>query len=101
MKSAKQVQSPTLESSIALASTAHEGQVDRRNRPYILHPLEVMIALTDPTEEEQMVAVLHDVLEDTYVTVDDLRDTDAKKAEKTFSKINRSLIEFERGNGRN
>ena len=38
--------------------------------PYITHPLAVMDMMT--TEEEKIVAVLHDVIEDTYITFDDL-----------------------------
>ncbi|RDI20174.1 HD domain-containing protein [Lentzea flaviverrucosa] len=61
----------TLEDAIAIATTAHDGQVDKSGRPYIGHPLRVMASLTG--EHEQMAAVLHDVIEDTPVTADDLR----------------------------
>jgi len=61
----------TLEQAIALAAHAHEGQVDQAGAPYILHPLRVMLAVT--TLEQKIAAVLHDVLEDTTVTVDELR----------------------------
>lgn len=57
----------TLEAAIRLAVEAHAGQVDRYGAPYILHPLRVMLRLE--TELEQMVAVLHDVVEDTPVTL--------------------------------
>jgi hypothetical protein len=53
---------PTLESSIALAAHAHAGHVDKGGAPYILHPLRVMLAMK--TDEERIVAVLHDVVED-------------------------------------
>ncbi len=52
----------TLDAAIKLAVTAHAGQVDKAGEPYILHPLRVMLAME--TEEERIVAVLHDVLED-------------------------------------
>lgn len=52
----------TLDTAIKLAVTAHAGQVDKAGEPYILHPLRVMLAME--TEEERIVAVLHDVLED-------------------------------------
>ncbi|MBF0178798.1 MAG: bifunctional (p)ppGpp synthetase/guanosine-3',5'-bis(diphosphate) 3'-pyrophosphohydrolase [Magnetococcales bacterium] len=61
----------TLEAAIALAVTAHKGQVDKVGQPYILHPLRLMLRLDE--EEERIVAVLHDVVEDTDVTLDDLR----------------------------
>jgi (p)ppGpp synthase/HD superfamily hydrolase len=52
----------TLETAIAIAAKAHEGQVDKAGAPYILHPLRVMLRLG--TNEERIVAVLHDVVED-------------------------------------
>lgn len=60
----------TLEDAIAIATSAHDGQVDKSGRPYIGHPLRVMASVTG--EHEQMAAVLHDVIEDTPVTADDL-----------------------------
>lgn len=56
-----------LAQAIKLATGAHDGQVDKIGLPYILHPLRVM--LKGQTEEERIVGVLHDVVEDTYVTV--------------------------------
>ena len=61
----------SLERAIAIAARAHEGQVDKAGMPYILHPLRVMLAVRTP--EERIVAVLHDVLEDTAVSIEDLR----------------------------
>ena len=60
----------TLNDAIALATSAHDGQVDKSGRPYIGHPLRVMAAVTG--EHAQMAAVLHDVIEDTSVTAHDL-----------------------------
>jgi len=59
-----------LERAIILATRAHSGQVDRSGQPYILHPLRVMLKVS--SEEARIVAVLHDVLEDTDVTAHDL-----------------------------
>lgn len=61
----------TLERAIAIASTAHAGQVDKGGAPYILHPLKVMLRMS--TLEQRIVAVLHDVVEDCGVSLDDLR----------------------------
>lgn len=61
----------TLERAIAIAAAAHEGQVDKGGAPYILHPLKVMLRVN--TLEERIVAVLHDVVEDCGVSLDDLR----------------------------
>lgn len=63
--------SQSLERAIAIAATAHEGQVDKGGAPYILHPLKVMLRVN--TLEERIVAVLHDVVEDCGVSLDDLR----------------------------
>jgi len=62
---------PTLEDGIILATNAHRGQKDRNDEPYIMHPLRVAAQLWG--YDERMVAVLHDVIEDTTVTLDDLR----------------------------
>ncbi|CAJ1316156.1 GTP diphosphokinase [Paenibacillus nuruki] len=59
-----------LDRAIILATRAHSGQIDKSGLPYILHPLRVMLKMT--TEEERIIAVLHDVLEDTDVTAHDL-----------------------------
>lgn len=62
--------SDLLEKSICLAVNAHQGQRQKDGSPYILHPLHLMQQQTTP--EAQIVAVLHDVVEDTDVTFDDL-----------------------------
>jgi (p)ppGpp synthase/HD superfamily hydrolase len=62
----------SLERAIAIAAMAHEGQVDKGGAPYILHPLQVMLRLQDP--EARTVAVLHDVVEDSPVSLEDLRE---------------------------
>lgn len=54
-----------------MAAKAHEGQRDKEGLPYILHPLRVMLRVEGA--EAQIVAILHDVVEDTPVTPDDLR----------------------------
>lgn len=61
----------TLEDAILLAAQAHHGQRDKNGQPYILHPLRVMFRLE--SETEKIVGVLHDVVEDTQYTRDDLR----------------------------
>ncbi len=64
--------SPTLEDAIALAHQAHAGQIDKAGAPYVEHPLRMVESLADT--EAKIVAVLHDVVEDTPVTLDDLRE---------------------------
>jgi guanosine-3',5'-bis(diphosphate) 3'-pyrophosphohydrolase len=60
----------TLERAIVLAAAAHTGQVDKAGQAYILHPLRVMLRVTQ--EHERMAAVLHDIVEDTAVTLEQL-----------------------------
>lgn len=62
-----------LEDAIALAALKHKGQRDKAGAPYILHPLRVMGFLgAGASEDERIVAVLHDVPEDCGVSLDDL-----------------------------
>ncbi len=61
-----------LERAIEIAVTAHKGQKEKSGAPYILHPLRVMLSVE--SEEERIVGVLHDVVEDTPWTFDQLRD---------------------------
>ncbi|WP_130177915.1 bifunctional (p)ppGpp synthetase/guanosine-3',5'-bis(diphosphate) 3'-pyrophosphohydrolase [Cryobacterium sp. SO1] len=61
----------SLEAAIVLAREAHAGQVNRLGVDYIEHPLGVMGLVH--TVPEKIVAVLHDVVEATPMTLDDLR----------------------------
>ena len=54
-----------------IAFDAHKDQVDKAGLPYIFHPF--YLAEQMDTEEEVIVAFLHDVVEDTEITLDDLR----------------------------
>lgn len=57
-----------LEKAIAIAVEAHRGQIDKAGKPYILHPMRVMLAGT--TEDEMICGILHDVVEDTPVSIE-------------------------------
>ena len=59
-----------LERAIEIAVEAHKGQVDKGGSPYILHPLRVMMSVNG--ESEKIVAVLHDVVEDSNWTFEAL-----------------------------
>ena len=63
----------TLERAIEIAAAAHAGQVDKAGQPYILHPIRVMLHVS--SDFERMAAVLHDVVEDTPVTLQQLTDS--------------------------
>ena len=58
---------------IELATKAHSGQFDIGGHPYILHCLTVMRLLDSTDEELQMIAIGHDLAEDTAVTLDDIQ----------------------------
>lgn len=62
---------PNLEDTLSLCLYAHKGQVDKSGNPYILHPIKVMMGVN--SIEEKQVALLHDVIEDSEITLDDLR----------------------------
>ena len=59
-----------LEKAIRIAVEAHGGQFDKAGKPYILHPLRMMLRMNTITE--MMAAVLHDVVEDTGWTLEAL-----------------------------
>ncbi|CAL9589080.1 hypothetical protein SUDANB121_05218 [Nocardiopsis dassonvillei] len=63
----------TLDQASELAARAHAGQVDRAGRPYTEHVFAVRDLLVGRGEHAQIAGVLHDVLEDTGITADDLR----------------------------
>ena len=54
-----------------IAYDAHYGQVDRGKTPYIFHPMHVAETMKD--EDSTVVAILHDILEDTPVSAELLR----------------------------
>jgi (p)ppGpp synthase/HD superfamily hydrolase len=80
-----------LEKAIEIALRAHAGQKGKDGSPYILHPLRVMTRVG--TDEERIAAVLHDVVEDSDVTLDDLRQ--AGFSEKVLTTV--KLLTHEEG----
>lgn len=64
---------PDIGDSIEIMRKAHEGQLDKSGRPYYLHPLRVAMRLAQCTPAERHAALLHDVVEDTALTLDDLK----------------------------
>ena len=65
---------PTLEETISWATELHLGQKDRAGEDYILHPLRMKDSARLITEDERILATLHDTMEDCGVTDDILRD---------------------------
>lgn len=72
MSAGPDLRASMLEKAIAIAVDAHRGTTDKSGQPYVLHPLRMMLRLTRP--EERIVAVLHDVVEDTPWTMEQIRD---------------------------
>lgn len=59
-----------LQRAVRIAEEGHAGQVDKAGQPYIAHPRRVMMAMRD--DAARIVAILHDVVEDCGVTLEDL-----------------------------
>ena len=63
-----------LNKAIIIAAKAHSGQVDKGGNPYILHPLRVLLNFCESeSEATKICAILHDVVEDSDITLADLR----------------------------
>lgn len=63
---------PLFERALTLASVKHAAKKDKAGAPYMLHVIRVMMGVE--TQHDQIVALLHDLLEDTDVTKNDLLD---------------------------
>ncbi len=63
--------SPLVDRVIEFVKKAHAGAVDKSGSPYINHPLTVAESMAD--EDSTALALLHDVIEDTEYTYDDIR----------------------------
>lgn len=58
------------EKAIMIATKAHAGQKDKAGAPYLLHVLRVMMSVEKM--DERIVALLHDVVEDSETTIEEL-----------------------------
>lgn len=65
-----------IEKAYLLAAKAHENQVRKSGEPYIIHPLYVAIILADLEMDKETIAagLLHDVIEDTVMTEDEIKE---------------------------
>lgn len=68
-------QNPRIDKAINIATTAHTGQFRKSGDPYIVHPLAVMKMVQDWGMDEDTIiaAALHDVVEDTDMTLEDIK----------------------------
>ena len=60
-----------LHKAIKIACEAHQGQSSINGEPYILHPLRLLIKAK--SNEERIIAILHDVIEKTNISLADLK----------------------------
>jgi (p)ppGpp synthase/HD superfamily hydrolase len=60
-----------IEKAVWIALHAHENQKDKAGNPYVMHPIRVAVKLQN--DDEIAAAFLHDVLEDSDFTLDDLK----------------------------
>jgi len=79
------IYTPLVKIAIQIAFDAHRGQYDKGGLPYITHPLHVAEQMN--TEDECVVALLHDVMEDTDLTENDLRQCGIKNRQITALKL--------------
>lgn len=64
---------PMTKAAMKLCFEAHKNQIDKAGIPYVFHPISLAERFGEGREAETCVALLHDVLEDTDYTVDDIR----------------------------
>ena len=75
---------------IKFAADAHDGMARKKDKtPYILHPLEAAVIVGSMTEDRDAIcaAVLHDVVEDTDITIEEI--------EENFGSRVRALVQSE------
>ena len=75
---------------IEFAARAHDGMMRKKDKtPYILHPLEAAVIVGSMTDNRDVIsaAVLHDVVEDTDITIEEI--------EENFGARVRTLVESE------
>ena len=65
------IYTPMTKKAIKLSFDAHKDQLDKSGLPYVFHPFHLAEQMTDETTTA--VALLHDVIEDTDYTLDDIR----------------------------
>ena len=75
------IYTPLTKIALKISFEAHKDQVDKSGIPYVYHPYEVASSLL--TEEAVCVALLHDVVEDTEATHEDIQ----KELERKFDEL--------------
>ena len=65
------IYTPNINKALNLMYEAHKGHKDKGNIPYVFHPYHIAEQMN--TEDEIIVALLHDVIEDTKITLEDIK----------------------------
>ena len=65
------IYTPMTKTALKLCFEAHKDQTDKSGLPYVFHPFHLAEQMTD--EKTTVVALLHDVIEDTDYTLDDMK----------------------------
>ena len=86
-----------LEKALFIAMTKHKDKVDKGGNPYILHPLRLMLKMDTP--DEMITALLHDSIEDSDLTIEELKndgfpDTILTAVEFVTKRIGESYADF-------
>ena len=83
--------SKLFEKALKFAIKAHSGMVRKNgNSPYVLHPMEVAVILSSMTEDNEILAagLLHDVVEDTEHTLDEIKESFGERVARLVSSEN-------------
>ncbi len=91
-----------IEKAYHLAFKAHEDQVRKSGEPYIVHPLCVSIVLADLEMDKETIAagLLHDVVEDTILTSEEIREQFGADVELLVDGVTKlQNLHFSRGSG--
>lgn len=80
-----------LSSAILLATTAHHQVFDKAGFPYIAHPFRIMNRLHNEGYGEDMLcaAILHDTVEDTNITLEEIRDSFGDEVARLVDAVSR------------
>lgn len=94
-KMAERILSETLSEAIAFAAEKHRGQTDKQGDPYILHPMRVMFTLREEGYPlyVQMAGVLHDVVEDTDATLEEIDNRFGPSTSIIVDRVTRRAVE--------
>jgi len=80
---------------LAIANDAHTGQFDKGGQPYILHPIRIMLSLSPSDNVGRIVALLHDTVEDTKVTLADINAEFGQTVHDAVNAMTRRIVKVD------